>query len=138
MTAMSQSRKTIVLKFGCLSGLVSVALMFGMLPFVDAIGFDWGAILGYTAIVISFLFVFFGVRAYRDSLDGAPLTFGRAFVVGLMITLISCVFYVASWQVMYHNFMPDFIDKYSAHVIGKLQASGATQAAIDAKTQEFA
>ena len=138
MTAMSKSRRKIVLTFGCLSGLVSAGMMFATLPFFDAIGFDRATIVGYTAIVISFLFVFFGVRAYRDSLNGAPLTFGRAFGVGLMITLISCVFYVVAWQIMYHNFMPDFVDRYSAHLLESLRASGATEAVIDAKARELA
>jgi hypothetical protein len=82
--------------------------------------------------------VFFGVRAYRQSLDGAPLTFANAFGVGLMITLISCVFYVASWMVMERTVMPDFIDKYSEHVLTDLRTSGATQAAVDAKVKELA
>ena len=132
------TKKKIILTFGCLSGLLSVAMMFATLPFIDNIGFDKGAIVGYTAIVISFLFVFFGVRSYRQSLDGAPLTFGNAFGVGILITLISCVFYVVSWLVMYHYFMPDFVDQYSAYALDKLRTSGATQAAIDAKLSELA
>ena len=130
--------KKIVLTFGCLSGAVSAAMMFASIPFMERIGFDKGLIVGYTAIVLSFLFVFFGVRAYRESLGGAPLTFGRAFGVGILITLISCVFYVVAWEIVSRNFMPDFVDKYSAHVLDQLRTSGATPAAIDAKTKELA
>jgi hypothetical protein len=130
--------KKIVLTFGCLSGAVSAAMMFATLPFIDRIGFDTGAIVGYTGIVLSFLFVFFGVRAYRERLGGAPLTFGRAFGVGILITLISCVFYVVAWEIVYFNFLPDFADTYSSHVLDQLRASGAAQAVIEAKTQEMA
>lgn len=130
--------KRIVLTFGCLSGLVSAAMMFATVPFIDRIGFDRGAIVGYTAMVISFLFVFFGVRSYRDHLGDAPLTFGRAFGVGLLITLVSCLFYVAAWEVIYFRFMPDFVDKYTAHMLDQLRASGATQAAIDARARDMA
>jgi hypothetical protein len=138
MTAMTHAKRRIILTFGCLSGLVSAAMMWATLPFIDAIGFDAGTVVGYTSIVISFLFVFFGVRAYREGLEGAPLTFGNAFGVGLLITLISCVFYVVSWQIMYYSFMPDFGDKYSAYVLDQLHTSGASQTAIDAKTRELA
>ena len=55
--------KKIVLTFGCLSGAVAAAMMWATLPFIHQIGFDKGAIVGYTSIVLSFLFVFFGVRA---------------------------------------------------------------------------
>jgi hypothetical protein len=131
-------KKKIVLTFGCLSGAVSAAMMFATLPFIDQIGFENGAIVGYTAIVLSFLFVFFGVRAYREQLGTMPLTFGSAFAVGILITLISCVFYVVAWEILYTNFMPDFTDRYSGHVLEGLRASGASEAAISAKSQELA
>jgi hypothetical protein len=131
-------KRRIVLTFGCLSGAVSAALMFATLPFLDRIGFDKGEIVGYTGMVLSFLFVFFGVRAYRDRLGGAPLTFGSAFAVGLLITLVSAAFYVVAWEIVYFNFMPDFADKYTAHLLDQLRASGATQAAIDARAKELA
>lgn len=135
---MKSMKKKIVLTFGCLSGAVSAAMMFATIPFMDRIGFEKGAIVGYTAIVLSFLFVFFGVRAYRERLGGAPLTFGAAFGVGILITLISCVFYVVAWEILSRNFMPDFVDVYSAHVLDELRASGASQAAIDETTKQLA
>ena len=78
--------KRIVLTFGCLSGAVSAAMMWATVPFLERIGFDNAAFVGYTAIVLSFLFVFFGVRAYREHLGDRPLTFASAFTAGLLIT----------------------------------------------------
>ena len=62
--------KKIVLTFGLLSGVLSSAMMLATMPFMDRIGFDRGAVIGYTAIVLSFLFVFFGIRAYREQSGG--------------------------------------------------------------------
>jgi len=45
------------------------------IPFVDAIGWEKGEILGYTGIVLSALMVFFGVRSYRENAGGGRLTF---------------------------------------------------------------
>ncbi len=129
--------KKSVLTFGVLSGLLSAGMMAATVPFIDDIGAK-GAIVGYTAMVISFLFVYFGVRSYRDNAAGGQLTFGRGFTVGLLITVISCAFYVAAWEVIYFNFMPDFVDKYAAQAIEHLRATGGTQAAIDAMTQQMA
>ena len=50
----------------------------------------------------------------------------------ILITLISCVFYVASWEVIYFKFMPDFADKYAAHAINEMREKGATDSAIAA------
>ena len=130
--------KKTVLTFGFLSGALSALMLFGTVPFMDRIGFDKGAIVGYTAMVISFLFVYFGVRSYRDNVGGGQLSFGRGLAVGLLITVISCLCYVAAWEVVYFNFMPDFMDKYADYAIEQLRASGGTPAAIDAMTKQMA
>jgi uncharacterized protein DUF4199 len=124
--------KKIVLTFGLLSGAVSSAMMLATLPFLDRIGFDHGEIIGYTLIVLSFLLVFFGVRSYREASGGA-LTFGRGFTVGILITLISSVCYVATWEVIYFKLAPGFGEKYAAYSIERMKASGATQEAIEAR-----
>jgi len=128
--------KKIVLIFGLISGAVAAAMMFATLPFVDRIGFDKGVLVGYTTIILSFLLVFFGIRSYRENVGGGTITFGRAFAVGILITLISCVCYVVAWEILYYNFMPDFADKYAAHVLEKAKAAGATAEAIQAKMDE--
>ena len=128
--------KKTVLIFGLLSGAVAAALMFATLPFADRIGFERGLIVGYTTIILSFLLVFFGIRSYRENIGGGAISFGRAFAVGILITLISCICYVVAWEILYFKFMPDFADKYAAHAIEKLKAAGATAAAIQAQMDE--
>jgi len=130
--------KRTVLIFGVLSGVVSSAMMFLSLPLMrsGAMNFDNGEIIGYTSIFLSFLLVFFGIRSYREN-NGGTISFGRAFAVGILITLISCVFYVASWQVIYFKMMPDFADKYAAHAVAKLRQKGASDADIQAKKKQM-
>jgi len=123
--------KKIVLTFGLLSGVLSAALMFANMLFINSIGFDRGLYLGYTAIVISFLFVYFGIRSYRDNVLGGRITFAKGFQAGILITLISCLFYVGAWLVTYKQFFPDFADKYAAYVVEDKRASGASEAEID-------
>lgn len=130
-------KKTVV-TFGLLSGGVSSLMMLLTLPFIDRIGFDRGAIFGYTAILMSFLLVFFGVRSYRENAGGGAVGFGRAFTVGILITLVSCVFYVATWEIVYFKLWPGFADKYTAYAIDKARASGASQQTIDQTARQMA
>lgn len=118
--------KKIVLTFGLISGGILAAMMAATLPFLDRIGFDNGEIIGYTTLVAAFLFVFFGIRSYRETVGNGYITFGRAFKVGILITVISSLCYVISWQIIYFNFLPDFGDKYMQHVIEKSRAAGAS------------
>ena len=129
--------KKTVLTFGLISGAVMALMMFATLPFIDRIGFDKGVIVGYTSMVLSFLLVYFGIRSYRENVGGGTVTFGRAFAVGILITVISCICYVVAWEIIYFNFMPDFVAKYAAYMVEKAKASGASPAAIQAKLEEM-
>lgn len=129
--------KKTVLTFGLIGGAVMAAMMFATLPFIDRIGFDRGEIVGYTTMILAFLLVFFGVRSYRENVGGGNITFGRAFAVGILITLVVCICYVVAWEILYFKFMPDFADKYANYMVEKVKATGASQQVIDAKLEEM-
>jgi hypothetical protein len=129
--------KRTVLVFGLISGAIMAAMLFGTLFFVTNIGFDKAEIVGYTGMVLAFLLVFFGIRSYRENVGGGTISFGRALSVGLLIMLISTVCYVIAWEIVYFNFMHDFVDKYAAHMVEQVKNSGAGEQAIQAKLQEM-
>jgi hypothetical protein len=130
--------RRIVLTFGLIAGGLLSLMMLVTMSFMDRIGFDRGEVIGYTTMVLAFLFVFFGVRAYRDNVAGGSIGFGRAFTVGLLITFVASACYVATWELVYYRFMPDFGEKYGAHVLERARADGATPAELDAKRREMA
>jgi Protein of unknown function (DUF4199) len=129
--------KKIVLTFGLIAGAMLSAMMLMTLPFLDRIGFDKGEIIGYTTMVLAFLMVYFGVRSYRDNVAGGSIKFGRAFLVGLLITAVATVCYVVTWEVIYYKVAPDFGDKYAAYAIEKAKKSGASDAQITVLTKEM-
>src|SRR6185436_11239094 len=65
------------------------------------------------------------------------ISFGRAFAVGILITVVACVCYVVAWEIIYFKFMPDFVDKYAGYAVEKVRASGASQQVIDAKLEQM-
>jgi len=129
--------KKTVLTFGLISGAMMIVMMAATMPFADKIGFDRMLIIGYTTMVAAFLMVFFGIRSYRENIGEGKISFGKAFAIGILITLITCVCYVAAWEVIYFKFMPDFAEKYGQHLVEKAKAAGATQQAIESKLQEM-
>ena len=88
-------------------------------------------------MVAAFLVVHSGMGSYRDNVMGGVISFGAAFKTGMLITLITCAFYVASWEVVYHTMMPDFEVTYAAKTVERVKASGASQAQIDATVAEM-
>ncbi|HEY2171038.1 MAG TPA: DUF4199 domain-containing protein [Candidatus Angelobacter sp.] len=128
--------KKTILTFGLISGAVSTLMMMVTLPFAHKIGFNKSLVLGYTTIVLSFLLVYFGIRSYRDNAGNGQITFAKAFAVGISITLISCICYVVAWEIIYYNFMPNFMDEYGAQMVEKAKAAGASAAAIQAQVEQ--
>lgn len=124
--------KRTILTFGLIAGAILSLVMVVSMRFEVMIG-DNGAVIGYTTMVIAFLMVFVGIRSYRDTVVNGAISFGRAFQVGILITLIASACYVATWEVIYFNFAPDFMEKYASHQIEKARASGATERELDAK-----
>jgi hypothetical protein len=127
-------RKTI-LTFGLISGGLLSLMMAATVPFQNKLGHS--LVVGYTTMVLSFMLVYFGIRSYRDNVGSGEITFLKAFTVGICITVITCICYVVTWEIIYFNFMPDFMDKYNAVVIEKLKASGASAAAVQEQIQKL-
>lgn len=132
--------KRIVLTFGLISGGILSAVMAISLPLLmnGTIGFENGEVVGYSSMLLSFLAIFFGIRSYREKNGGGTITFGKAFKVGILITLIACSMYVITWEIIYFNFAPDFADKYAAFTIDKMRADGASSAEIVAAQKKMA
>ena len=128
---------SIVLTFGLIAGAILSTLMAITLGFKDQIGFDNGMIVGYTTMVASLLLVYFGVRACRDSVLGGTIRFWAAMRVGLLISLIATICYVATWQLMYYKFMPNYLQQYSAHAIESARKAGASEAELAAQRAEM-
>ncbi|RYD94383.1 MAG: DUF4199 domain-containing protein, partial [Sphingobacteriales bacterium] len=116
-----------VIVFGLISGLIVTGLMlFSVMACYDNPDFEGNMILGYLSMIIAFAFLFVGIKNYRDKINGGYITFGRAFVIGLYITLIASTVYVVGWLIAYYQYIPDFMDKYTAHVLKDARESGAT------------
>ena len=129
--------KKTVWTFGLLAGALVSALLAATIPFQGEDGFDHSLTVGYATIVLSFVLIYFGVRSYRDNVGRGRVSFRRALAVGSLIGLIASVCYVATWQVMYFNFMPDFLTTYNARELEKARAEGATEATLAQKKVEF-
>jgi hypothetical protein len=135
------SLKTAIMKrnslvFGAIAGLI-ISTFMGISMAVmscgsgDSDGGVGSMILGFSAMAVAFSFIFVGIKNFRDKKNGGTITFGKAFLLGLMISLIASTLYVMTWAVEFHFFMPDFIDKYTAMQVKQLQEGGMKGMALD-------
>lgn len=119
-------KKTVVV-FGIISGVIISTFMAISMYRMGCSGgtedMTSSMILGFSAMAVAFSFIFVGIKNFRDKQNGGTITFGKAFLIGTLISLIASTLYVITWGVEFHYFMPDFIDKYSAMEIDQLRAS---------------
>ena len=127
-----------ILTYGLICGLIISVLMAVNLTICSKSGdFDNSILVGYASMIIAFSLLFVGIKNYRDKYNGGVISFGKAFKVGFFITLIASTIYVLVWLLEEHFFFPDFMEKYTAYEINKLQASGISATQLANKTKEL-
>lgn len=129
--------KTVIV-YGLIAGAIVAGLMHLTTPLTkDIMNFDWGMQLGYLTMVIALALIFFGVKVYRDKHQNGGISFGKAFLIGLYITIVASIVYAANWEFMLSRMESDFMEEYSRHYIEKMQKEGASQAEIDEMVAEM-
>ncbi|WP_298733364.1 DUF4199 domain-containing protein [uncultured Chitinophaga sp.] len=128
-----------VLVFGLIAGLiVSCMMLYSVSQCYTREDFDGSMVLGYAGMIVAFSMIFVGIKNFRDKYNNGTITFGKAFKIGLYICLVASTMYVLVWIVDYYFFVPDFMDKYTAHMLRKAQTSGATQQELQQQAAELA
>lgn len=134
-------KKNIII-YGLISGIIASFLMLFSMNFLNhkeaGINYNTSMLIGYASMLLAFSLIFVCIRNYRDKYNGGLISFGKAFKIGIGITLIASTMYVIAWLIDYFFFIPDFMDKYSAHVLSELKASGTSQAKLDEQAKEMA
>jgi hypothetical protein len=130
--------KKIVLVHGLIAGAIVAAMFVITMGIYHKNGnFDGGMLVGYASMLLAFSLIFVAIIRFRDKYNNGIISFGKAFRIGLYITLIAATIYVVTWLIDYYVFIPDFADKYAAAMIDKLKASGAGLAEITKQTKEM-
>ena len=87
----------IIAVYGTIAGAIVVAGMFINISFLADHG-AMGMVAGYLSMLVALIFVFVGVKRYRDVDLGGVIGFWKAFGVGIGIGLVAGLFYVLGWE----------------------------------------
>jgi hypothetical protein len=129
--------KKIILTYGLIAGvIVAVFMVYGTMQ-MNKPDFEPSMVLGYAGMLIAYVFVFLGVKNFRDKQNGGVITFGKAFKIGMLISLIAATIYVGVWLIEYYCFFPNFMDKFSDMMMKNMDKATMTAAEIKAKTDEI-
>ncbi|MGD1944809.1 MAG: DUF4199 domain-containing protein [Croceivirga sp.] len=101
--------KTTVIKFG------TYGILLGFAAFLGGLYFDitTNEAFGYATIVASLLFVFFGIKYFRDKQNQGKISLKEGLVVGLLISIFTAIG-IAFADYIYTAFVnPDFFEEYA-------------------------
>ena len=127
-----------IIIFGLILGIIMTVNMVYManLCYTNP-NFESNDVLGYTAMVIMFSLIFFGIRNYRNKELNGQISFGKAFKTGALIALAGSTMYVVVWLFYYYLVIPDYLDKYTLHVLAQATRDGATATELAERKQDM-
>ena len=129
--------KKLVLTFGLIAGGIITGPMLVSMAFIhDVSNYNTSMFIGYATMIIGFSAIFFGIRSYRDKELGGSISFGKAFQIGLLISLVATVVYVTGWMIYYHTSSTDIVDKIAQNYAEKIKHSGKSAAEISKELLE--
>ncbi len=124
--------KNIILKNGIFGGIIVSIVMVSMTLYMKTNpDSEPSAIIGFGSMLLAFLFVILGIKKERET-NRNVITFGKAFLTGLSISLVISTIYVIVWLIVYYNFFPNFMEQYSEMVL-----KNANPEELVAKTSEM-
>jgi hypothetical protein len=128
-----------ILKFGLIAGLVVGISDFTLFPGLgDSPHMENGMLIGYSVMLVALSMVFIGIKQYRDKDLGGVIRFWPAVGLGVAISAIAGLFYVAAWEASQAITHADFAAVYSNAVLEQAKAKGASVAELAKMSAEMA
>ena len=124
-----------------MAGIILAVVFF--IPFVIFKGealynfFLVGEIIGYSTMLLSMLFVFFGIRSYRDTELSGSITFGQAILTGILISFIASIIFGIFTIVLYEVVAPDLGNEMLEFYRRSIIESGKSKEIIDGQLAEL-
>lgn len=89
--------------------------------------YEIGEVLGYTSITLSLVFVYFGIRKYRNEHLNGNISFGQAVKTGLLIAIFPALAF-GIYNIIYAEILdPDFMENYYQYQLQTMEATMSTQ-----------
>ncbi|GAB3514311.1 DUF4199 domain-containing protein [Pseudoxanthomonas daejeonensis] len=129
-----------LLKYGVIAGLVAGgALLATMLAFQgQPPAGGYGMALGFASMLVALSAVFVGIRHHRDQAGGGVIRFWPAFGLGLGISLVAGLFYVAAWELCLVLMDQDFAAFFASSMVEGAKARGVEGADLARVVEEAA
>jgi len=130
-----------IFKYGIYAGGIMSVLFFLFhilfMKILDEKMWSIGEIIGYSFMVLSLAAIFFGIKSYRDKVLNGKIAFGKAFLLGLGISVVASLIFGLYTFFLYNVIQPDLSSKMIEMYREKIRTSGQAQEIITKQLAEF-
>ena len=123
--------------YGSLAGLVIISVMLTGIVVADRDSFFASMWFGFLVMMVAMIFMFVGVKRFRDVEHGGIIRFKPAFLMGLAIAAVAALAYIFVWEVYLAVTGYRFMDDYLAGMAGDLKAQGKSAAEISREMADY-
>lgn len=117
--------KSVIFRYGIFAGLTIVVLGVISFFFLQPPKVSWAAaeVAGYLTMILAMVFVFAGIRHYRDHVNNGALSFGQGMKIGILIVLIPSVAF-GLFDILFTEVIdPTWVETYYRDYIARAKAS---------------
>lgn len=114
--------KKTVIKFGLRALIAGAVLFFLALWLGQDMDHKVQEVIGYSTIVVSLSFVYFGIRHFRDKENEGKLSFGKALKIGLLISVFAGIGFGLIDYLYTSVINPNFMDEYLTNSLATMEA----------------
>lgn len=119
-----------ILGFGTIAGVIVAIPILLVLALPGVAKYLHTIFAGYLIMLLALTFVFVGVKRYRDEALGGVIKFVPAFLMGLGISVVAGLFYVAGWEIYLAATHYSYIEIYGRSMVEAARAKGASPAEL--------
>ncbi len=115
--------KNTIIKYGVYSLITASVLFLSAFLLGKNLDFSTQAVIGYASMVISLLFVYFGIKHFRDHENDGKVSLTKAIVIGLLISLFAALGFAIVDYIYTTQINPDFASEYLAQSLKEMEAT---------------
>lgn len=131
--------KNTIVKYGVYAFITASVLFLGGFLIGKQIDLDFNtmAVFGYASMVLSLVFVYFGIKHFRDNINDGKVSLGKALAIGLLISLFSAVGFAIVDYIYTTSINPNFASEYKEYTMTQLTEANFSAEELKTKVDEL-
>lgn len=115
--------KKTVIRYGLYGALTICLLFLASWYLLNDLSFSTQEVIGYASMVLSLGFVHFGIKHFRDKENDGKVTFKKALVIGILISLITALAFGLLDVLFTEVLNPEFMEEYYTATVKDMRDS---------------